>query len=98
MKTEIFASALSITFLAFALCGPVAAEEFPGERWTSATPAEVGLDADRLNEARDYALTGGGSGYITRGGKRPIHGPTMTISTRRMATGRVLSRTSTSNR
>jgi CubicO group peptidase (beta-lactamase class C family) len=69
MKTTFFPSALSLMFLAFALCGPVAAEEYPGERWISATPAEVGLDADRLNEARDYALTGGGSGYITRGGK-----------------------------
>lgn len=69
MKTAIHPSALSLMFLAFALYGPVAAEEFPGERWASATPAEVGLDAGRLNEARDYALTGGGSGFITRCGK-----------------------------
>ena len=29
-------------------------------------PAEVGLDAALLSRARDYALTGGGSGQITR--------------------------------
>jgi len=33
------------------------------------TPAEAGLDEARLLQARDYALTGGGSGYIVRGGK-----------------------------
>ena len=43
--------------------------EFPGAHWTKATPAEVGLDEAKLNQARDYALTGGGSGCITRGGK-----------------------------
>lgn len=42
---------------------------FPGEHWSEATPAEVGLDAAKLNEARDYALTGGGSGRIIRHGK-----------------------------
>ena len=45
------------------------AAEFPGERWATATPAEAGFDEAKLNQARDYALTGGGSGYITRGGK-----------------------------
>jgi CubicO group peptidase (beta-lactamase class C family) len=32
-------------------------------------PEEVGMDEARLREARDYALTGAGSGYITRSGK-----------------------------
>jgi CubicO group peptidase (beta-lactamase class C family) len=45
------------------------AAEFPGEDWTRATPAESALDEERLNEARDYALTGDGSGCIVRGGK-----------------------------
>jgi CubicO group peptidase (beta-lactamase class C family) len=52
--------------------GLLAAEEFPGERWATVSPAEAGLDAAKLNEARDYALTGGGSGCITRGGKLVI--------------------------
>src|SRR5262245_2975628 len=43
--------------------------DFPNERWSVAAPNEVALDAAKLNEARDYALTGGGSGYIVRGGK-----------------------------
>lgn len=46
-----------------------AADAWPLPRWPTADPAEVGLDAAKLDEARDYALTGGGSGYITRQGK-----------------------------
>jgi CubicO group peptidase (beta-lactamase class C family) len=45
------------------------AAEFPGEHWSKAAPAEAGLDEEKLNQARDYALTGGGSGFIVRGGK-----------------------------
>lgn len=37
--------------------------------WTSATPEDLGMDAVRLGEARDYALTGGGSGLIVRHGR-----------------------------
>jgi len=37
--------------------------------WESATPQQVGMDESRLQQARDYALTGGGSGCIIRGGK-----------------------------
>src|SRR5262245_52614249 len=43
--------------------------DFPNVRWSTAAPSEVGLDAAKLNEARDYALTGGGSGFIIRGDK-----------------------------
>ncbi len=42
---------------------------WPGAAWLSAEPQEVGLNKEQLIEARDYALSGGGSGYITRGGK-----------------------------
>ncbi len=48
---------------------PVIAAEFPGVQWTKVSPAEAALDQSRLFQARDYALTGGGSGYITRGGR-----------------------------
>jgi CubicO group peptidase (beta-lactamase class C family) len=56
-----------------AFCGGVvqAAEpkaSFPGEAWPERSPAAVGLNEDQLKQARDYALTGGGSGYITRHG------------------------------
>jgi CubicO group peptidase (beta-lactamase class C family) len=54
-----------------ALCanaGPQGPAE-PGARWPAATPAESGLDGAALARARDYALTGGGSGCIVRGGR-----------------------------
>ena len=44
-------------------------ETWPDHEWQRARPADLGMDAAKLRQARDYALTGGGSGYITRGGK-----------------------------
>src|SRR5437016_1512688 len=38
-------------------------------RWERVDPAELGLDRGGLERARDYALTGGGSGLIVRGGR-----------------------------
>ncbi len=38
--------------------------------WEDATPEQVGMAKSVLEQARDYALTGGGSGCIIRGGKR----------------------------
>jgi CubicO group peptidase (beta-lactamase class C family) len=40
-----------------------------GWTWQKAIPEDVGLDTGRLEQARDYALTGEGSGCIVRGGK-----------------------------
>ena len=51
------------------LVGTVGAAEFPGAEWPRATPAEAGLIAARLAEARDYALTAGGAGLIIRRGQ-----------------------------
>ncbi len=47
------------------------ADEFswPNEEWETASPADVGMDPRLIESARDYALTGSGSGYITRHGK-----------------------------
>ncbi len=45
------------------------AAEFPGADWSRVTPAEAGLDEKKLEAARDYALNGGGSGCIIRGGR-----------------------------
>lgn len=42
---------------------------FPGETWETVRPVEAGLDESKLAEARDYALTGAGSGMITRHGR-----------------------------
>ena len=57
-------------FLLLLLALPSArAADFPAEQWTKATPAEAGLEEAQLQKARDYALTGGGSGTIIRGGR-----------------------------
>jgi len=48
------------------------AAEFPGAQWTTVAPQNAGLDAAKLMAARDYALTGGGSGCVIRGGKLVI--------------------------
>lgn len=42
---------------------------WPTDGWTPSTPAEQNMNLLLLEQARDYALTGGGSGIITRGGK-----------------------------
>lgn len=42
---------------------------WPLPQWSPAEPAAVGMDEAALVKARDYALTGGGSGYITRHGR-----------------------------
>ncbi len=44
-------------------------EVWPETKWAKAKPAAVGMDEAQLRKARDYALTGGGSGFITRHGK-----------------------------
>jgi CubicO group peptidase (beta-lactamase class C family) len=44
-------------------------ELWPMPAWKTAAPSEVGLDGARLAEAREYALTGGGSGYVVRHGR-----------------------------
>ena len=60
-----------IIVLAFGLPAGVAVAQdvWPGAKWERVAPADAGMDAAKLAEARDYALTGGGSGLVTRGGK-----------------------------
>lgn len=41
---------------------------YPESEWKQADPGEVGMDAKLLQQARDYALTGDGSGCIIRHG------------------------------
>lgn len=48
---------------------PDGKDVWPAKEWPTAAAEDVGLDGDQLREARDYALTTGGSGYITRHGK-----------------------------
>jgi|TARA_B100001079_G_C16170581_1_gene408416 hypothetical protein len=47
----------------------IAEGPWPLPDWPRAKPAEVGMRLAKLEAARDYALSGGGSGYITRHGK-----------------------------
>src|SRR6266545_7867620 len=56
--------------LLLCLC-PLAVESasWPGEQWPTAKPGELGLAEKKLGEARDYALTGEGSGCIIVRGK-----------------------------
>ena len=42
---------------------------FPTDEWASATPAEMNMDVAKLDQAREYSLTGGGAGFITRHGQ-----------------------------
>lgn len=42
---------------------------FPTAGWVAATPAEMNMDAAKLDQARDFALTGAGSGFVTRHGR-----------------------------
>ena len=37
---------------------------WPDSSWERATPEQVGMDASTLQKARDYAVTGGGSGCV----------------------------------
>ena len=48
---------------------PYGKDVWPAKEWPTAAAEDVALDIGRLQEARDYALTTGGSGYITRHGK-----------------------------
>ncbi len=59
----------ALTLFLTALGLELHAQTWPMPKWKRATPAEVGMDAAKLQKAKQYALSGGGSGYITRRGK-----------------------------
>jgi hypothetical protein len=72
MKTTVpfFCRAL----LAFCVLAPALSSAknnpaWPEKEWSHATSAEAGMDEARLTLVRDYALTGGGAGMITRHGR-----------------------------
>ncbi len=68
MKRIALSVALFVVSCAVDLAGLPAGEIWPGTHWTRAEPAAAGMDRALLEKARDYALSGGGSGYITRHG------------------------------
>src|SRR3569623_142109 len=61
--------ALCLICAAFTKLLSFSAESWPGKTWQAASARDADLDQPKLEQARDYALTGGGAGYITRGGK-----------------------------
>jgi CubicO group peptidase (beta-lactamase class C family) len=48
------------------------AENFPNKDWETVTPQHLGLDERLLFQARDYALTGNGSGCVIVRGKQVL--------------------------
>jgi CubicO group peptidase (beta-lactamase class C family) len=48
------------------LAGPD--DPYPADAWRGKPPTEAGLDDEKLKNARDYALSGGGSGFIIHRG------------------------------
>lgn len=72
------ASIPSLIASACVLAGSLAASAenqqtgWPSPDWPAAQPVEVGLDPAKLDEARLYALTAGGSGMILRHGKAAL--------------------------
>lgn len=54
--------------IAAAAAGPSAAQVYPGATWDTATPAEMGMDAALLAQARAHAQGAGGAGMIVRSG------------------------------
>ncbi|HWB03030.1 MAG TPA: serine hydrolase [Verrucomicrobiales bacterium] len=59
-----FAARLCALPLFFGIPGRAAAAGWPDGNWPTADPAGLEIDESQLHAARDYALTGGGSGCI----------------------------------
>ncbi|MHC4543245.1 MAG: serine hydrolase [Planctomycetota bacterium] len=74
MKIQIsFVLAAIITALVSLPAAGQGDEVWPITYWKLAAPREMGIDAGVLGQARDYALTGGGSGCIIRHGRVVMH-------------------------
>ncbi|MCH7729417.1 MAG: serine hydrolase, partial [Planctomycetes bacterium] len=69
MKMFFLQLSLVPLLLILAVSARAADDVWPMQEWTKAKPADVGMDEAQLRRARDYALTSGGSGFITRRGK-----------------------------
>jgi CubicO group peptidase (beta-lactamase class C family) len=72
MRTQVsfVLAAAIIVMVALPAGGQGSGEEiWPMSAWKQARPEEMGMDAEALEKAKDFALTGGGSGFITRSGR-----------------------------
>jgi len=75
----VFSAAMAVFLLSLTTSGSFAAmpngdmkSSWPNPDWLRATAKEVGMNETKLTQARDYALTGGGSGCIIRHGKQVL--------------------------
>lgn len=64
MKSFVKLAVLLVLLVALSVPHRLKAAGWPGKDWEAVPPEQLGLDADKLAQARDYALTGGGSGCI----------------------------------
>jgi CubicO group peptidase (beta-lactamase class C family) len=69
MRTPSCSFLLFMAAAAVLPAAPATTPVWPGAEWQRATPSEAGMLESRLIEARDYALTGGGSGVVVRHGR-----------------------------
>src|SRR5687768_2918790 len=59
----------SIVLATLTVVSALPAADWPGREWERADPSEFALDTGKLAQARDYALTAEGSGYVIYEGK-----------------------------
>jgi len=72
MRTQVsfVFAAVIISMMSLPAGGQGSVEEiWPMPAWKEARPEEMGMNAKVLEKAKDYALTGGGSGFVTRHGR-----------------------------
>ena len=69
IRTRLLWIGLALALLRPGSAGWTAEPGFPDPSWPQASPASAGLDEQRLHQARDYALSGEGSGLIVHQGK-----------------------------
>jgi CubicO group peptidase (beta-lactamase class C family) len=62
------AIAIAGAILATTLHAAQKQETYPADEWPTKRPHEVGMVESKLTMAREYALSGGGSGYVVRHG------------------------------
>ena len=69
MRKAVVTPLAAILFAVLSAHGLAADVVWPLREWAKAAPADVGMGESPLKKARNYALTGGGSGYVIRHGK-----------------------------
>jgi CubicO group peptidase (beta-lactamase class C family) len=63
-----FAVAIVFAIAATTLSAAQQQSTYPADEWPTQRPDEAGMDEHKLELARQYAISGGGSGYVIRSG------------------------------